>query len=59
MRFWRLFVFSNAPSAGEFQKRNNRKSSKITADLLRADKSTMPRIKTRVPFFRQRLRCYE
>jgi asparagine synthase (glutamine-hydrolysing) len=41
--------FRNAPSAEEFQKRNNTKL--FTADLLRADKSTMSQgLETRVPF---------
>jgi asparagine synthase (glutamine-hydrolysing) len=40
MRFWRLF--RNAPSAVEFQKESIERVQKLfTADLLRADKSTM------------------
>jgi asparagine synthase (glutamine-hydrolysing) len=51
MKFWRLFVFRNAPSAEEFQKNIERVQKLFTADLLRADKSTMSQgLETRVPF---------
>ena len=50
--FGGYLYFSNAPSAGEFQKETIERVQKLfTADLLRADKSTMALgLETRVPF---------
>jgi asparagine synthase (glutamine-hydrolysing) len=52
MRFGGYLYFRNAPSAVEFQKETIERVQKLfTADLLRADKSTMAHgLEARVPF---------